>query len=224
MQDIERRRKYQREFARAARAKRKALGLPPKPRKRKELSPEEIELRREKSRQSYERHREKRLAAHAEWRSKNKERHRDMVRGWMKENREKVVGYVRAWRERNPEHARALARKNAARHRSTPWGHLSDKVSKCLRLALRKGGKGTSKYHAALGYTWAELHAHIEAQFTQDMSWDNWGKVWELDHIIPLSATKYSSLDDPLFKAAWSLENLRPLPKLENRRKFRSTS
>lgn len=43
------------------------------------------------------------------------------------------------------------------------------------------------------------------------MTWDNWGDVWELDHIKPLSLFKYTSLDDPLFREAWALSNLRPL-------------
>jgi hypothetical protein len=223
MDDAERRRKYQREFARAARAKRKAMGLPPKPRKPKELSPEELEARRARGRAYYSDNREQRLAANTEWREANRDRMRELVRAWQIENRDKVAEKTREWRARDLDHARALARKNAARIRSTPWGDITQKVFRAVRQALRKGGTGISKYHAALGYTWAELHAHIEAQFTQDMSWDNWGPVWEFDHIVPLSATKYSSLDDPLFKAAWSLENLRPLPKLENRQRRRLT-
>ena len=52
------------------------------------------------------------------------------------------------------------------------------------------------------------------------MTWDNWGKVWEIDHIKPLSSYKYESIEEDSFKECWSLDNLRPLDKLENIRKY----
>ncbi len=220
MEDIEKRRKYQREFARARRAKRKALGLPPPVRRKKERTPEEIERHRERGRAWYERNRADKLAKNAAWREANADRQKELVRRWAQEHPEVMAAKTREWRLRNLDHARALARKNMARQRATPWGDITQKVFRAMRGALRKGGNVQSKYAVALGYTWAALHAHIEAQFTSDMTWENWGTVWEMDHIIPLSATKYQSLDDPLFRQAWCLDNLRPLPKGENRRKF----
>jgi hypothetical protein len=77
-----------------------------------------------------------------------------------------------------------------------------------------------SKYAAAAGYTWAELTDHLEAQFTDGMSWENWGDLWEIDHIRPLSTFRYDSLDHPDFKECWALANLRPLLRVENIRKF----
>jgi hypothetical protein len=42
------------------------------------------------------------------------------------------------------------------------------------------------------------------------MTWENRDR-WQIDHIIPLSSFKYESAEDPEFKAAWALTNLRPL-------------
>jgi hypothetical protein len=47
------------------------------------------------------------------------------------------------------------------------------------------------------------------------MSWDNVGK-WHIDHIIPLSSFRFTSMDDPEFRAAWALSNLRPMWATEN--------
>lgn len=219
MDDIEKRRKYQREFARAARAKRKALGIPPPVRPKKQLTPDEIAKRRARNRLSYEQNRSKRLEKNAEWRKGNAERHRQLVRQWAEANKEKMAGNTRKWRERNPERARAIARKNAAAIRSTPWGDITQKVFRSLRAGLRKRGVPASKYAAALGYTWVDLFVHIEKQFSPEMTWENWGSVWEMDHITPISAFRYQSLEDPLFRECWALSNLRPLPRLENRSK-----
>jgi hypothetical protein len=220
LDDIEKRRKYQREFARKARAKRKALGIPPPKRQPKELTAEELVQRKERGRAWYARNREDKLVKNAAWRAANADRQRNLVVQWQKRNPEKVAAKTREWRARNVEHARALARKNAARLRATPWGDITQKVFRSLRSALRRGGGGASKYAAALGYTWAELHAHIKAQFCDGMTWDNWGTLWELDHIKPLSAFRYETLDCPLFREAWALSNIRPLERIANRRKF----
>jgi hypothetical protein len=60
-------------------------------------------------------------------------------------------------------------------------------------------------------YLWSDLRAHLEVQFVGGMTWDNWGTVWEVDHIKPLSLFQYTNLEDPLFREAWALSNLRPL-------------
>ena len=48
------------------------------------------------------------------------------------------------------------------------------------------------------------------------MNWQNYGKYWHLDHIVPLSEFRYESYDDPEMRAAWALSNLRPLEKSKN--------
>jgi 5-methylcytosine-specific restriction endonuclease McrA len=40
--------------------------------------------------------------------------------------------------------------------------------------------------------------------------------LWHIDHIIPISSFSFSSPEDPEFKAAWALTNLRPLWAAQN--------
>jgi hypothetical protein len=135
---------------------------------------------------------------------------------WNRDNPERRRETERAWRERNPELAREITRRKQAERRSTPWGRINNNVTAVLHYGVRVASTQRGKYSNAVGYTWAELRAHLEAQFTPAMNWDNWGDVWELDHIKPLSSFKYQSLDDPLFRECWALANLRPLLRLEN--------
>jgi len=63
-----------------------------------------------------------------------------------------------------------------------------------------------------VGFTTLELMGHLEAQFKEGMSWDNYGRNgWHIDHICPISSFKFTSYNDKDFKECWSLENLQPL-------------
>jgi hypothetical protein len=80
-------------------------------------------------------------------------------------------------------------------------------VYTCLKEA------NVSKYRSTfdtLGYTLEELMKHLENQFVDGMSWDNYGE-WHVDHIRPMSSFEFESVDDPEFKVCWSLDNLQPL-------------
>lgn len=62
---------------------------------------------------------------------------------------------------------------------------------------------------------------HLESKFQPGMTWDNWGKVWEIDHIKPLTSFNLANPVEQL--AACSIDNLQPLWKSENRRKSNKT-
>lgn len=90
-----------------------------------------------------------------------------------------------------------------------------------FRAALRDSLKGTKNRDSTfviLGYSVDALKAHLEAQFTEGMAWDNYGR-WHVDHIRPLASFRITGLDCPQFKAAWALNNLQPLWARDNLRK-----
>ena len=73
----------------------------------------------------------------------------------------------------------------------------------------------------SLGYTSQDFCDHLEAQFDPNMRWENHGRGkdayhWQMDHIRPRSAFKYTCLEDPEFAECWSLDNIRPLEAIEN--------
>jgi hypothetical protein len=64
------------------------------------------------------------------------------------------------------------------------------------------------KAHEALGCSWAYLVKHIESNFTEGMSWDNYGE-WHIDHIKPLA--KFDLTDQVEQARACHYTNLQPL-------------
>lgn len=95
-------------------------------------------------------------------------------------------------------------------------------ISRAVNLAIRRnnGGKRMSILKA-LPYSIPQLKAHLEAQFNNQNSftWENHGKKWHIDHIVPQSLFKITDVDSKAFRDCWALSNLRPLCSILNVRK-----
>ncbi len=58
---------------------------------------------------------------------------------------------------------------------------------------------------------------YIESLLSKDMSWNNYGSYWEIDHILPCASFDLkNSEEQEICFAYW---NLQPLEKIENRQK-----
>lgn len=103
------------------------------------------------------------------------------------------------------------------RRKIDPMARLSQSISRMIRKSLNGNKKG-QHWEVVVGYTLEKLKTHLEKQFKPGMTWGNRGK-WEIDHIIPKTAFNFSSPEHLDFKKCWSLDNLQPLWKAENRNK-----
>jgi hypothetical protein len=93
---------------------------------------------------------------------------------------------------------------------------LNDRISRAIHHSL-KNGKQWYHWEDLVGYTTNDLKWHLEKQFKDGMSWDNYRHDgWHIDHIIPLKAFNFNSCEDIDFKRAWALDNLQPLWGKEN--------
>lgn len=117
--------------------------------------------------------------------------------------------YKKQWRSQNKKSENEKYRFRFANDISF---RLRKNVSRSILRALRKeNGIKLASIQKYLPYSIVELKQHIESQFNKNMSWTNYGKYWEIDHIIPQSCLKYMSLTDENFTKCWALSNLRPL-------------
>lgn len=77
-------------------------------------------------------------------------------------------------------------------------------------------GKQFLHFEEIVDYTIDKLIATLESKFEENMTWNNYGANWWIDHLVPESLFEYASHTDPEFKMCWSLENLQPMWKEKN--------
>lgn len=95
----------------------------------------------------------------------------------------------------------------------------SYKLYKSLQTLLSNTMSGRTKKCKTfkyIGCSVVELKSHLENQFKDGMSWENYGK-WHIDHITPRSHFDHNN-ESEIFKC-WHYTNLQPLWASENIKK-----
>ncbi len=135
---------------------------------------------------------------------------------------------ARKTRQAHFARSRALINKNALRRHHERWA--TDPIYK-LRIILRGGVKKIvrrkndvqsyrylKRMQASgvrdLGCSIQQFKEYIEAQFSSGMSWDNHGKVWQLDHVVPLAS--FDLTDREQLLKACHFSNFQPLLKSDH--------
>src|SRR6056300_595325 len=126
-----------------------------------------------------------------------------------KKNKEKIIKKTNSYRKNNPEKAKEWRKRQGRKWREVTSNKISSNISKSIRNCL-KSGKNGQKWESLVGYNLPELQKHLEKQFDDKMNWENYGKYWHIDHIIPQSMFKFDSYEDEEFRLCWSLNNLQP--------------
>ena len=102
------------------------------------------------------------------------------------------------------------------RRRKSPKRALHERITARVRQCLR-GCKYRRKWEDLVGYTLADLRAHLDKTMPPGCTWaDFMSGALHIDHIIPVSAHNFSTPEDIDFRKCWALSNLRLLPASEN--------
>lgn len=168
---------------------------------------------------------------YAAWRKRyfakpeNRRRHADKTREWMLKNYERYLATRRAYEARriqDPRHREKRRRQKAAymreRARRDPVFRMRLRHSSRVKDAFRRQNLG--KPHSAdklIGCSWEVFRAHIRARYRDGMTDENYGKVWELDHIEPCASFDLKNPGEVL--RCFNYRNYQPLLVRENRRK-----
>lgn len=122
---------------------------------------------------------------------------------------------------------------NGEKERIRRYNHMRRRKDHGFRMRINLGirlyamlRRNTSRKKTSvkslLGCTLEELIKHIESKFQPGMSWENYGPVWHIDHIVPCAV--FDLRDESQQRACFHFENLQPLFALDNIRKGASTS
>jgi hypothetical protein len=165
--------------------------------------------RREISKRYYDNNKEKALAATRKWQDEHQSKCKENKKIWKAENPDKVKAQYKKWVDKDPIRTKELFRGYAKKRRKTIIGGLSSRISPYISRSLRDGKSGRS-WESIVGYTVIDLKSHLEKQFKDGMSWEN-RSSWHIDHIIPISAFNYETVNDIDFKKCWDINNLQPM-------------
>ena len=159
-----------------------------------------------------------------EYRKKNSEKLKSYYHN-NKENQKRInqkfkennPNYSKEWKEKNPNYNKEYF-KNRNKNPIIKLQHsIGDSVYRGIKNV---NGIKSQKTLEILGLeSWDKFREHIESQFTEGMTWDNYGRKtnvdWSIDHIIPLSSA--STLEE--VKKLNYYTNLRPMWHIDNIKK-----
>jgi hypothetical protein len=146
-----------------------------------------------KSKEYRDTHKDKLKARSQSYYQRNREQILSKVKAYTEQNREKILKYKSEWQKNN----------------YTPYR----RVVKSLRRRILGVLNGTNKSASTLellGCSFDEFIKYIENQFTDGMTWDNYGKYgWHLDHIKECYTFDLTKPEEQ--QKCFHYTNLRPL-------------
>lgn len=78
------------------------------------------------------------------------------------------------------------------------------------QIAFRRyvlDGQTSTQYATYFGLDYKNLQLWLEMQFSNELSWKNYGKAWQFDHIIPVTYFDFDEEDE--LKLCWNFINIR---------------
>jgi hypothetical protein len=192
---------------------------------------ESLEKRRSSSKKANQARDHKKMAqSTAQWRLNNPIKHRELTlhsRAQRKANG-KANAYKREYNRKNPHlvakynrqaRAKRIANGKDYEYWDRPYVRMIMSLRQRLYQAVKHGKESSSM--ELFGATRDKIVQHLEDQFTNGMSWDNYGYYgWHIDHIMPVAS--YDLTDPKQQQTCFHYTNLQPLWAEDNRRKSAS--
>lgn len=167
---------------------------------KKEYRKKNLEYIKNKNKEYYIDNKEIILKSSSDYYSNNKDQKLEYQKGYALLNKGKISAYKMEY-QRN-------------RRINDPVYKLKYVVARMIRNSLKcKGLSKNKRSKDILGCTIEFFKIYIEERFIDDMSWENYGTNWDIDHIMPLST---ADTEEEVLKLN-HYTNLQPLDSYINR-------
>lgn len=147
-------------------------------------------IHNERVRKNYHNNRDKNIEYHRNRYANNKEQHSILCKKWRDKKYPKI--------ELSEEQLRLKYDKRKLETKLRSW------VKEAIKKELIN-----SKSISILGCSIQECRQYIESQFLPEMNWSNYGKIWEIDHIVGCCNFDLFKLEEQ--QKCFHYTNLRPL-------------
>jgi hypothetical protein len=151
---------------------------------------------------------------------KRKEQNKQRIKRFFEKNPDKRIEYDKNTRYgKNRQDYLAKKRERNKRYYQNITCKLGNLLRTRIWIALKI--QGLKKNHSTMeitGCSKEELIEHLESQFSDGMTWENWSlNGWHIDHIRPVSSFDLS--DPAQVKECFHYSNLQPLWAIDNLKK-----
>lgn len=185
----------------------------------------------------YKENTEAHSASCKKWVENNKEKHKQLVKDnrpkykeydiqysklYQEKNKELIKLKQKEWRLNNPDYYKERRTKERTKLNKYHSQYNKEKRKKDLNFRLKSCicsniNFNIKKYKKCktnssikyLGCSVREYILYLENKFLQGMTWENYGIIWEIDHIKPISKFDFS-VEENIFQA-FNYNNTQPL-------------
>lgn len=126
-------------------------------------------------------------------------------KAYQEKHREEIGLYKSNWQKENREKRN---KRLSERYRNEPNYRIAVNLRNRLLVAL-KNNQRSSPTLALLGCSIDFFRQHMESMFVGEMSWNNHGTIWHIDHIKPCA--KFDLSDGSHQKICFHYTNMQPL-------------
>jgi uncharacterized protein YjgD (DUF1641 family) len=135
---------------------------------------------------------------------------------WNKANKDKIKEYNKLWNEVNkdyvkeynsrPETKEKTNNRVKNRYKNDPYHKLVSILRIRFYQVVTNKSESTLKF---LSCSVSDLQLYLESLFLPEMTWENHGDVWEIDHILPCASFNLEDIEEQ--KKCFHYTNLQPL-------------
>ncbi len=160
-----------------------------------------------RSRAWYLNNKERAVETRRKYYKANTERMKAACRSYNARNKDKISTQCKAWKKANRDKINLSVQKLFKSNLNARILHrLRTRISIAFRTQATKKAHRTADL---LGCSVPSFRIYIESKFEPGMTWENYGKEWHLDHIVPCAMFDLTKSEHQ--KACFHFSNYQPL-------------